>query len=255
MSEIYGYFTPGIYNKMKNKLFVLTLLATITSCSQKPQNGYELIKQMYDANSAKWYETLCFSQEVLTYSNDTVTATGVWHEAYQSPGNLIIKFNDWDSGNGLLFRNDSIYSYSEGTLQSVRYRIHDLVVLGLDINNIPPATTADRAVKCGYNLDLIQEGTCMGHDAWIVGDTASACFWVDRESLLFLKMRRRSGNNAREVEFAGYEDINGLPVATEIRFYDNNGVLNMVEKYFNITPGCKVPAPAFFPSGFNDARW
>jgi hypothetical protein len=240
---------------MKNIIVLLALLAAASSCSRKPHSGYELIEQMYDANRTAWYETLCFYQEVLHYSNDTVTATEVWHEAYRSPGNLIIKFNDWYSGTGLLFTNDSVYSYREGILESVRYRIHDLVVLGLDINNIAPEITAERAVKCGYNLDLIQEGACMGREAWIVGDTLSTCFWVDRESLLFLKMRRRSGENSREVEFARYEDINGYPVATEIRFYDSNGVLNMVEKYFNVTPGCKVPASTYVPSEFNNARW
>lgn len=240
---------------MKNTLIILALLVAGSSCSRKPQNGYDLIDRMYNANKSNWYETLCFSQEVLRYRNDSIVATEVWHEAYQSPGNLIIKFNDWNSGNGLLFTNDSIYSYRDGTPESVRHRIHDLVVLGLDINNIPPLTTAERAVKCGYNLDIIHEGTCMGRDAWIVGDTTGNCFWADRESFLFLKMRRRSGENSREVEFARYENINGYPVATEIRFYDNNGVLNMVEKYFNIMPGCKVPASTFIPSEFNNARW
>lgn len=240
---------------MKNILICLTLLITISSCSRKPQNGYELIDQMYNANKSNWYETLCFSQEVLHYSNDSITATEVWYEAYQAPGNLIIKFNDWNSGAGLLFTNDTIYSFRDDTLESVRYRIHDLVVLGLDINNIPPEKTAERAVKCGYNLDLITEGQCMGRDAWIVGDTLSTCFWVDRESLLFLKMRRRTGENSREVEFARYESINGYPVATEIRFYDNNGTLNLVEKYFNIIPGCKVPHGTYSLSKFNNARW
>lgn len=121
---------------MKNILIFLTLLVAGTSCSRKPQNGYELIDRMYNANKSTWYETLCFSQEVLHYRNDSIIATEVWHEAYQSPGNLIIKFNDRNSGTGLLFTNDSIYSFREGTLESVRHRIHDLVVLGLDINNI-----------------------------------------------------------------------------------------------------------------------
>jgi hypothetical protein len=240
---------------MKNIPIILTLLVIISSCSHKPRNGYELIEQMYNANKPNWYESLCFSQEVLHYTNDSVTATEVWHEAYQSPGNLIIKFNDWNSGTGMLFTNDTIYSFREGTLESVQYRIHDLVVLGLDINNIPPGTTAERAVKCGYDLDLLHEGTCMGLDAWIVGDTLGTCFWVDRESLLFLKMRRRTGENSREVEFARYESINGFPVATEIRFYDSDGAPDMIEKYFNIIPGCKIPVKTFIPSSFNNARW
>lgn len=240
---------------MKKALIVLTLLGALPSFSQQPQNGYEIIEQMYNANKSNWYETLCFSQEVLFYKNDNITATEIWHEAYKSPGNLIIKFNSLDSGNGLLFKNDSIYSYREGILEAARYRIHDLVVLGLDINNIPPGTTAERAVKCGYNLDLVFEGRCMGRNAWIVGDTASACFWVDRDSLLFLKMRRKLGENSREVEFAKYERINGYPVATVIKFYDDNGVLTMVEKYFKITPNCKVQSTTYDPAGFSKAKW
>jgi hypothetical protein len=95
----------------------------------------------------------------------------------------------------------------------------------------------------------------MGRDAWIVGDTTNTCFWVDRESLLKLKKRRRTGENSREVEFARYENINGYPVATEIRFYDDTGALEMVEKYFNIIPECRVPVQTFNPDEFKNARW
>jgi len=58
----------------------------------------------------------------------SLVATDVWMEAYKSLGNLILKFNNWNSGNGFLFTNDSLYTYQDGTLQSTKYRIHDLVV-------------------------------------------------------------------------------------------------------------------------------
>lgn len=240
---------------MKILLIILTQLSTIISFAQPPKNGYELINQMYNANKANWYQTLCFSQEVLHYKNDSITGTDVWFEAYQSPGNLILKFKDWNSGCGLLFTNDSIYSYEQGALKSTRYRIHDLVVLGLDINNIPPGTTAKRAEECGYDLNIIAEDQCIGHNAWVVGDTSSTCFWVDKETLLFLKMRRKTGENSREVEFTKYENIDGYPVATIITFYNNHGELNMVEKYFNISPNCSVPLKIYNPNEFFNAVW
>ncbi len=225
------------------------------SYAHQPRNGYELIERMYNANKAAWYQTLCFSQEVLYYKNDSIVATDVWLEAYQSPSNLILKFTNWSSGNGLLFTNDSLYTYQDGALQSTRYRIHDLVVLGLDINNVSPEITAKRAEKCGYNLNIIAEDQCMGHNAWVVGDTSSTCFWVDKETLLFLKMRRKTGENSREVEFAKYENIEGYPVATVINFYSNHGELNMVEKYFNISPNCSVSSIIYNPKEFFNAKW
>jgi hypothetical protein len=240
---------------MKKILIVFTLLITMSSFAQQPQNGYELIKQMYKANKANWYRSLCFSQEVLYYKNDSIVASDIFLEAYQSPGNLILKFTNWKSGNGIVFTNDSIYTYHDGALQSTKYRIHDLVVLGLDINNISPETTARRAEKCGYNLKIIADDHCMGHNAWVVGDTLTTCFWVDKKTLLFLKMRRRTGENSREVEFAKYENIDNYPVATVINFYNNHEELIMVEKYFNISPDCSVPLTIFKPMEFNNAKW
>jgi len=240
---------------MKKSLIVIILLNAITTIAQQPQNGYELIAQMYHANNTNWYHSLCFSQEVLYYKNDSIIETDYWLEAYQSPGNLILKFANWESGNGLLFTNDSLYTYREGTLQSTKFRIHDLVVLGLDVNNISPEITAKRAEECGYDLDKITQGRCMGKDAWIVGDTSSTCFWVAKESLLFLKMRRRTGENSREVEFVKYENINGYPVATVINFYNTQGELMMVEKYLDIRPNCSVPANIYNPKEFSKAKW
>lgn len=240
---------------MKKILIVLILINTISSFAQQPQSGYVLIERMYHSNKAKWYQSLCFSQEVLYYKNDSIVAADVWLEAYQSPSNLILKFTNWTSGNGFLFTNDSLYTYQNGSIQSTKYRIHDLVVLGLDINSISPEITAKRAEKCGYNLNIIAEDQCLGHNAWVVGDTSTACFWVDKETLLFLKMRRKTGENSRKVEFAKYENINGYPVATVINFYNSHGELNMVEKYFNITPNCRVPPTIYNPKEFSNAKW
>jgi len=89
----------------------------------------------------------------------------------------------------------------------------------------------------------------------VVGDTNSLCFWVDRETLLFLKMRRGFGENAREVEFAKYEMVEGLPVATEIRFYETGGKLSMVERYLNVRPNLPVDTSIFNPGKFVEAMW
>lgn len=240
---------------MKRLSITLLFVLPVISFAQPPKNGYELIRQMYDANKSNWYQTLCFAQEIFYYSNDSLVNTDIMFEAYSSPGNLILKFTDWDSGNGMLFTGDTLYSFHKGNLISSKFRIHDLVVLGLDINNIPPEITASRAELCGYNLGLIGEFRCMGYNAWVVGDTTTNCFWVDKATLLFIKMRRRTGENSREVEFTKYERINGFPVATVINFYNNEGELSMVEKYFNINPDCDLPSSIYNPLEFKQSRW
>ncbi len=242
---------------MKKALILLVSTLTVwgLSAQDQPKSGDELFQMMFNSHKGKWYQTLCFSQEVLHYQNDSIISTDVWHEAYLSPSTLILKFSDWNSGNGIIFAHDSLFTFHDGKLQSVRYRIHDLLVLGLDVNNIDPKITAERARKTGYDLSRIDSSTCMGHSAWVVGDTTKLCFWVDKKSLLFLKMRRTTGENSREVEFARYDFPNGFPVATEIYFYNTLGKLEMVEKYFNVRPNAAINPEIYDPKKFIEARW
>ncbi|MDK2909812.1 MAG: hypothetical protein PWR20_1379 [Bacteroidales bacterium] len=217
-------------------------------------SGRDLIHEMHDRHTSQWYRSMCFSQKVLVFRNDSITSEDVWHEAYQSPGNLVIKYSDWDSGNGMLFSKDSLYVFKNGKLAQQIYKIHDLVVLGLDINIQRPEETIFQAEKLGYELSKVEKTKIDGRSYWVVGDTTKLCFWVD-ENLLFYKMRRVAGSSFREIEFAKYEKIDGKPVATVIKFYNGPGKLEIIEEYFNIRLDCEVPPAIFNPSNFNQARW
>lgn len=222
---------------------------------KEPTSGKELIEMMRGKYKNEFYKTLCFSQQVLTYKEGTLKSTEIMHEAYKSPGNLILKFISWDSGDGLIFSNDSLYTINKGAVGKAQYRLHDLLVLGFDVYNVEPEVTIANLKKLNYNLELISEDRCMGKDAWLVGDSSANCFWVDKTSLLFLKMQTRRNNNLRSVEFANYELIDGAPVATIINFYDNAGKLTMVEKYFDVRPFAKLESEIFNPDNFVTAKW
>jgi len=174
---------------------------------------------------------------------------------YQSPGKLAIKFTSWDSGNGMLFCKDSMYIFSNGEVVKKSERLHDLIVLGLEVNNQSPEKTISQAKQLGYNLNVISKTNIAGNTAWVVGDTSKLCFWVDAKSLLFLKMRKVAEGNFREVEFSKYEQIDGLPVATEILFYNNPGKLEMKEEYFDIRVNCSVNDSVFSPQTFINSQW
>lgn len=92
----------------------------------------------YQLKRDKFYKTLCFSQQISRFKEDTVYSTEVIHEAYKSPGNLILKFRSWDSGDGLVFANDSLYTINDGIVDKIEYHFHDILVLGIDLYNIDP---------------------------------------------------------------------------------------------------------------------
>ncbi|HOZ13509.1 MAG TPA: hypothetical protein PK784_01870 [Tenuifilaceae bacterium] len=224
------------------------------SCKE-PKNGKELIEMMHQKHSQNFYQTLCFSQKVFHYNNDTLISEDIWHEAYKSPGRLILKFTDWNSGNGMIFSNDSLYVFDKGVLAKKIERLHDLIILGLDINNQDPEKTIKQVKRMGYDLTLINEVSLNGNFAWIVGDSTKLCFWVDAKSLLFLKMRRVTDSTFREVEFSKYDAIQGLAVATQIKFYNAPNKVEMIEEYFNVRVNCNVDDSIFYPFKFSSSKW
>ena len=86
----------------------ICVLALSASCNHiKEPSGEELINHMYNKNKDCWYGSLCFSQKVYNFKNDSLISEDIWHEVYKTPGKLAIKFNNMDKGNGMLFGNDS----------------------------------------------------------------------------------------------------------------------------------------------------
>lgn len=237
------------------RLLILGLAVLLLYSCNKPNDGKELIEKMHQKHSKKFYQTLCFSQKVFHYKNDTLVSEDVWHEAYKSPGRLILKFTDWNSGNGMIFSNDSLYVFDKGVLAKKIERLHDLIILGLDINNQDPEKTIEQAERMGYDLTRINEVRLNGNFAWIIGDSTKLCFWVDAKSLLFLKMRRVTDSTFREVEFSKYDAIQGLPVATQIKFYNAPNKVEMIEEYFNVRVNCNVDDSIFYPYKFSSSKW
>lgn len=239
---------------MKRLLIFGSTILFLYACN-KPNNGKELIELMHQKHSSNFYHTLCFSQKVFHYKNDTLVSEDVWHEAYKAPGNLILKFTDWNSGNGMIFSNDSLYIFEKGNMTRKIEKLHDLIILGLDVNTQKPEKIAKQVERLGYDLSQINKVNFKGNSAWLVGDSSKLCFWVDANNLLFLKMRRVTDSTYREVEFSKYDTIDGLPVATQIKFYSNPGTIDMVEEYFNVRVNCSVDSSIFNPKDFTSSTW
>lgn len=47
-----------------------------------------------------------FDQKVYLYKNDSLIKEEVWQEILSSPKNLQIRFNGFETGNGVLFKNE-----------------------------------------------------------------------------------------------------------------------------------------------------
>lgn len=236
------------------------------SCTQKmnttastPQNGQQVIEAMYRHWENKWYPNFAFDQRAIFYKDDQVSREEIWQEIYSYPANLHIRFDGFETGNGVIYNQDTVYTFKEGQLVNKQYSIHPLVLLSFDVYFYDPATTTSKAQELNFDLNQFTEATWQGRDTYVVGttdpnDQSRNQFWVDKENLYVVRILTNSKGVARDVEMNNYQEIEGNMVATEIVF-KNNGQLFLREEYFNISFPEKVDQSWFDPKQFATTNW
>jgi hypothetical protein len=228
-----------------------------------PTNGVALLQQMHDAYRGRWYRTLTFVQTTSFPDGHEET----WYEAAQLPGKLRIDVAPIDSGKMSLFRNDSIYSFDQGTLVRSGALVHPLLVLGFDVYTADPDSNAARLKALGLDLDVVHPDTWQGRPVWVVGaaqgDSTTPQFWVDAELLVFVRLIERrlpppndSGARPRrlETQFNNYRQLGGGWIAPEVVFLVD-GKERLREGYRDMKADVTLPAELFSPDQYRKPGW
>lgn len=244
------------------KKFIIYILIGVLfinySCEKKVENGYDVIQLMKSKYNNLWYKNFTFSQYVNKYENDSVVSNTVWHEAYSYPNQLVIKFDDFNSGKGVLFKYDTLYFFNENMVYNKQKRIHDLILLGFDIYEQPIETTFFKLKELGYDLSKICETKIDNREVYCIGTTNEKDslnkFYIDKENLYFIKNNKYQDSHFTETIFSNYVNIDGNFVATKIFFYKNNHLI-MDEEYFNIQFPESLDQKIFDPTNFENAIW
>lgn len=223
------------------------------------KDGKSLIGAMLKKYEGKWYETLTFEQNTIRYdSTGQVSNEQLWYEAIQLPDKLIIKYEDLNKGNGILFRNDSLYRFQNGAITNARPMIHPLLVLGFSVYGQPAEKTIASLSALGFDFSKFHEREFEGRQVYVVGamkgDSSSNQFWIDKKRLLFVRAIQNFGNDQiQDIRFNDYQKIGGGWVAKEVLFY-SNGNLRLKEIYSNVRSP-KLDKNLFIPSNFAKANW
>ncbi len=231
--------------KAKQILIPALLLLGMISCSQ-PDSGKDMILLMQLKSDVYGFESIRFSQ----YYEMPGREQAVWQEFYEAPGNLRITFNSLNSGNGMLFRNDSLYYYQHDSLVLARPQVHDLLLLAYDIYNIPAYEAFEKLEAMNYKLNYFSDSIINGQEVYIAGlatDTQNnSYFIIDKDSLLLRKIYRNQNGRESVILAENYVNINGRPLATKFCF-NRNGKLEAEERYFDIEMDVDINPDVFDP--------
>lgn len=243
-------------------VLLLGLLINVPSPQRPITTAGELLAAMRARYDGKWYRTLTFVQNNTEHHPDGTVAHSVWREWLASPGRLRIEFQPADSGNGVLFANDSIYPFRHDTLGPARPFVHPLLVLGFDVYLQPVERTVAQLQQAPrvFDLSVLSEGTWQGRPVWIVGakarDLHTRQFWVDKERLVFVRMLEptpRDSTKTADTRFNDYRAMGGGWVAAEVEFLVD-GQQTFLEQYTRIRVNDSMPAGSWDPRQWKAAR-
>jgi hypothetical protein len=234
-------------------LFLMTLQLFSQKSSTGFRDGKELITAMYQAYAPdKWYRYFTFSQNMEFFRNDSIIKKEVWHEAYR-PGSLIIKIGTKDSKNGRLYNDFTVYSFQDGKEPVKTARVHELLLIGLDVYFFNPSQTIRILDSLGYDLSKIREDVFEGRKVFVVGadkgDEKSRQFWIDAERLYMHRVVFEQKGKINEVVFGDYQKLKGNWIAMVITF-KTDGKLGLIEKYYDVKFPRTLKEELFDPAKF-----
>lgn len=205
-----------------------------------------------------WYRYFTFSQTTEFYAKGNKVKEEIWHEAYSGPGNLIIKFNNLDSSNGVIFSKNKVHSIRSGKPVKSAQRIHELLLTSLDLYFMDAKVVTHLLDSLGFNTSLVSENKIGEKAVWVIGakngDTLSSQLWIDKQDKVLVMLQTISGKSTHKVYLEDYKMINKKRVATSIRFFED-ATLIMKESYFNIKFPKVIPETIFDPEKFREAKW
>lgn len=251
-------------------LLVLAVAVVAAACARTPEAGgpagrtalaaprstRDLVARMKGHYDGRWYRTLSFRQENVAYTSGGENRSS-WFEQQDVPRRLRIDFlAPVSDGSGILFRNDSVYSFQNGTLAQSAPQLHPLLLLSADLYALPVDTTMAALTKLSIDTTQIRRDRWEDRAAWVVGaaagDTTSNQFWVDAETWVLLRLLHSQQSGARTVRtdhHFSYQMVDSLPVPQEIVFL-RNGAPYWRETYTDVRVNPAVADSIFLPS-----RW
>ena len=234
-------------------LFIIILILGIASSFINLPGSIEILKKMHDRYAGKWYKTFSFNQTTEMYRNDSLKRSETWYENIKFPNDFRIDFGNPDSGNAVIFKNDSSYSFVKSQKAGVRPNDDDLLFLlgGMYFYHFEEIPVKMKSF--GYDLDKFHEDIWKGMPVYVIGaaknqDSVNQ-LWIEKENFSPVRLLKYEKNTKEEALFENHVKLDGGFTETLVYFYINNKLIQ-VEKYHDLKANVEIDPAIFDPENF-----
>ncbi len=247
--------------KLLKTFFTLVVLLLPAAQAQTIRNGEDLLRAMHDRYQDSWYRTVTFTQKSTTYKPDGTSSAETWHEAASLPGKLRIDVGPANEGKGYIFSGGKVTVVKDNKVVKSDKSINMLLVLGFDVYTQDPAATIQVVKSEGYDLSKLREDVWDGKPVYVVGaekgDLTSRQFWVEKETLLFVREiepARGDAGKVDDIRFIHYQRLAGAWIAAGVEVY-TEGKKVFSEDYSDIRANVKLEPGTFDGEKFAKTHW
>jgi hypothetical protein len=248
---------------MRYVLLLCVLLVALSGAQASSiKTSEDVVQAMQKKYAKSWYKTLTFKQITTEFKEDGTTKASTWYEALSVPGKLRIDFDPIKDGNGILFVNDTIYSFKDGALDKSRPFTHPLLVLGFDIYFMPFQDAINKLKGLKFDLSVMHEESWQGRPVYVIGakqgDLKSQQFWIDKKNLYFVRMLGPAGKDGallQETQFNKYVKVKGGGWVSPEVIFMINGKTVTTEAYTEIRTDVPLDDKLFDPQFWKTAHW
>lgn len=237
---------------MKSLLIGFSVLF-IAASTISPPGSREVLKKMHDRFAGKWYKTFSFNQTTEIYRNDSLKRSETWYEHIKFPGDFRIDFGNPDSGNAVIYKNDSSYFFRNGKRAGARSDENDLLFLLGGMYFYPFEEVTAKMNSYGYDLDKFHEDTWEGTGVYVIGavrgEDSVNQLWIEKENFSPVRMIKYENNNKEEAYFENHVKLDGGYTETLVHFFINSKLVQ-VEKYHDLKGNIDIDPSIFDPDNF-----
>ena len=196
---------------------------------------------------------LHLTRQQKSIKNDSLIRTQKWNEYIQFPQNFRIDFGNADSGNAVIFRNDSSYVFKNSKQVRASYSPNDILFLLGGMYFYPLETTISKFGGFGFDVNKFHEANWKGKAVYVIGanknEDSVNQVWFEKDNYNLLRMIKFDNNRKEEALLEDHVKLDGGFSETLVKFYLDDKLLQ-VEKYFDLKANVAMEPKLFDTNNF-----
>ncbi|MFA6088044.1 hypothetical protein [Mucilaginibacter sp.] len=231
-------------------LFLITVISLIGFTTTKSTTSTTVLQKMYSRYHNKWHTSLTFNQTTGRYRNDSLIKNDTWYERIVYPDMLRIDFGSVNSGNGVIYRGDSSYSFRNNKVIRAARGENELIFFlgGMYFKTFDQLLA--HFAELHFDLSKFHESSWKGKPVYVLGaekdDDTLNQLWIDKDKLVAVRYFKFDKGTKTEATFEEHKMLNGAWSETLCKFFINDKLLQ-TETYHDIVANTPIDKNVFDP--------